>query len=401
MQAPMKTFPVKIFATLFFSIFATVTGVGIVVPLLPVYARDLGADGISIAMIFGGFSLSRTFFLPWFGRLSDVHGRKPFLVLGLVSYFFISLSFIAAHQIHSLIVVRLIQGVASAMIMPVAQAYVGDITPEGREGITMGGFNMSVFCGLSIGPLIGGLIRDQFGLNTAFVSMGLLAFIAFCLVFALLPPVASERIYEIGRAPVRWGLLLRDRMIVSLFSFRMVYTTCIGIVWGFLPVYADGRFGLSSSAIGLLVMTGVSVSGLIHIPMGMLADRLDKRAMVIAGGIGVIGSMLLMGRAGGFAGLFAANVIFGIGGGISMPALMALAVMRGQKIEAMGSVMALITVAHSLGMLLGSFFAGVIMDFMQLQYAFFFGTLVMAAGIVQFFAGTCRGVPVSRGPGKV
>ncbi|MBW2584501.1 MAG: MFS transporter, partial [Deltaproteobacteria bacterium] len=67
----------KIFGTLFFSIFATVTGVGIVVPLLPIYAHDLGASGLYIGLIFGAFSMSRTVFLPWFGRLSDIKGRKP------------------------------------------------------------------------------------------------------------------------------------------------------------------------------------------------------------------------------------------------------------------------------------------------------------------------------------
>ncbi|MBW2575913.1 MAG: MFS transporter, partial [Deltaproteobacteria bacterium] len=70
----------KIFGTLFFSIFGTVTGVGIVVPLLPVYAHNLGASGIYIGLIFGSFSLSRTFLLPYFGRYSDKKGRKPFIV---------------------------------------------------------------------------------------------------------------------------------------------------------------------------------------------------------------------------------------------------------------------------------------------------------------------------------
>lgn len=112
----MEKFPTKIFTILFLSIFTAVTGVGIVVPLLPVYARDLGASGFSIGLIFGGFSLSRSFFLPWFGRLSDAHGRKPFLVMGLFFYFIISICFIFANNVFTLVVVRLIQGVASAMI---------------------------------------------------------------------------------------------------------------------------------------------------------------------------------------------------------------------------------------------------------------------------------------------
>ena len=67
----------KIFGTLFLSMFAAITGVGIVVPLLPVYAHDLGASGIYIGLIFGSFSISRTVFLHYFGRLSDKKGRKP------------------------------------------------------------------------------------------------------------------------------------------------------------------------------------------------------------------------------------------------------------------------------------------------------------------------------------
>ena len=75
-----------IFIALFFSLFATTTGVGLVVPLLPVYAHDLGATGIYIALIFSAFSLSRTCLLPYFGRQSDRHGRKPFIVVGMLAY---------------------------------------------------------------------------------------------------------------------------------------------------------------------------------------------------------------------------------------------------------------------------------------------------------------------------
>ena len=84
----------KIFATLFFSIFATVTGVGIVVPLLPVYAHDLGASGFYIGLIFGVFSISRTICLHYFGRRSDEKGRKPYIVTGLFAYSIISFCFV-------------------------------------------------------------------------------------------------------------------------------------------------------------------------------------------------------------------------------------------------------------------------------------------------------------------
>lgn len=386
----MNTADRKIFGTLFFSIFAAVTGVGIVVPLLPIYAHDLGASGIYIGMIFGAFSLSRTIFLPYFGRMSDRKGRKPFIVTGLLSYAVISVLFILSRGVESLIVIRFVQGITSAMIMPVVQAYVGDITPLGREGWVMGLFNMSMFIGLSAGPLIGGLIKDHFSLQGAFVCMGVLSLIGFTLSVTLLPPTAQERVVNKGRPPLAWSRIISDRIIAGLFLFRMAYTACIGIIWGFLPVFADIEFSTSASAIGILVMLGVLVSGVIHVPMGWVADRLNRNTMVLLGGLTVTGAVFTFSHAQGFMDMFWASLVFGLGGGVAMPALMAAAVLRGSRSEAMGSVMALLTVAHSLGMLIGSVLAGLMMDWFELRQAFVLGALIMASGTTLFLVCTWR-----------
>jgi len=374
-----------IFSTLFFSMLATVTGVGIVVPLLPVYAHTLGANGLYIGLIFGAFSLSRAFFLPYFGRLSDKKGRKPLIVVGLFAYTIISLAFMLSKDVNSLIFTRFLQGVASAMLMLVIQAYIGDITPEGKEGFSMGLFNMSMFFGLSLGPVMGGIINDRLSLNAAFFCMGFLAFIGFLLGLFLLPPTKSERVANFGKAPTKWKILLRDRDIAGLFLFRFAYTLCIGVIWGFLPVLADSEFSLSSSSIGILVMLGVFVSGLIHLPMGYLADRINKNLMIAAGGFIVVFSMFYFEWSNTSQGLFYASTLFGVGGGISMPALMALAVLKGNKAHAMGSVMALLTLAHSVGMFTGSVLAGMMMDFSLLREAFFMGAVMMGVGVGLFF----------------
>ena len=374
----------KIFGTLFFAIFVTITGVGIVVPLLPVYAHELGAGGFAIGMIFGSFSLSRTFFLPYFGRLSDQKGRRPFIISGLLAYAAISGAFMLSATVFQLIAIRFIQGVASAMIMPVVQAYVGDLTPKGNEGMVMGAFNMSIFVGLSIGPVIGGVIHDTHSLNASFAVMGLFSLVGTILCAVFLPPTSREKMMGRHRTPPPWRQILTDKTVCALFFFRLVYTVCIGMIWAFLPVYADSAFSLSSSAIGVLLMLGIGVSGLIHIPMGMLADRWGKNSLVVSGGIIVGLSMAWFMWAGGFWSLFWANVGFGVGGGMAMPALMALGVSYGNRTDAMGSVMALLTMAHSLGMLLGAMAAGVLMDFFFLKQAFLMGSLVMWAGSLSF-----------------
>ncbi len=367
----------KIFGTLFFSIFGTVTGVGIVVPLLPVYAHNLGASGIYIGLIFGAFSISRTLFLPYFGRKSDKKGRKPFIVAGLFAYSLVSLAFILANDVEALIGVRFFQGIASAMIMPSIQAYIGDITPDGHEGFTMGLFNMSMFLGLSVGPLIGGVIHDSFSLDTSFASMGILAMAAFLLSLFMLPPTRSETVVSRRAEPLTWRQLLYDREMVGIFLFRLAYAAGIGVIWSFLPIFADLEFSLSSSYIGTLVMVGVFFSGIMHIPMGFLADRLNRKMLVVSGGLIISYSIFSFEWARNFSDLFLANMLFGLGGGVAMPALMAMAVLKGNSSEAMGSIMGLLAMAHSLGMLLGSLIGGSMMDITQLRYAFPSGAVIM------------------------
>lgn len=385
----MKKSDKKIFATLFFSMFTAITGVGIVVPLLPVYAHDMGAGGLYIGMIFGAFSVSRTFFLPYFGRSSDKKGRKPYIVAGLFAYTLISFSFILATHVEILIAIRFVQGIASAMIMPVVQAYIGDITPEHTEGATMGFFNLSVFFGLSLGPLIGGVLKDHYSLNFPFVCMGILSFLSFFLSLFQLPPAHLEQNLAFKKTDsANWGQLLRDRDIKGLFLFRFAYTACIGIIWSFLPLFADIEFSLPSSSAGVLVTLGVFVSGVIQTPMGFLADRTNKKVMLIIGGILVNCAMLSYEWSRGFWDLFFAGAIFGLGGGIAMAPHTAMTVQKGSKSGAMGAVMGLMTMAHSMGMMAGALLAGMMMDIFELRQAFTFGACIMVMGLASFFGFT-------------
>jgi MFS family permease len=383
----------RIFITLFMAILTSVTGVGIVVPLLPVYARHLGASGLYVGLIFGAFSLSRSVFLPCFGRLSDRRGRKPFIIAGLMGYVAVSVAFMAFKSVDALIIVRFLQGIASAMIMPVAQAYVGDITPTGGEGFSMGLFNMSVFLGLSLGPLLGGFISESYSLQLAFAVMGALALLGCLTAMMWLPSSGGEQVRLRKKAPIGWKYLITDKDIPSLFAFRFAYTTCIGILWGFLPVYADGRFSLPASDIGILLMLGVFSSGAIHVPMGVVADRFSKNSLVIIGGLMIMTAMASFYWAWGFWDLAGACLVFGLGGGVAMPALMALAVISGNRAGAMGSVMALLTMAHSLGMLSGAMLAGLIMDVSRLRLVFLWGAAIIGLGALVFCCRMLHGRP--------
>jgi MFS family permease len=280
------------------------------------------------------------------------------------------------------ILIRFVQGIASAMILPVAQAYIGEITPRNKEGFVMGLFNVSLYAGLSVGPVAGGIVKDSLGIESAFLSMGLISLAGFLLCVGFLPPRAEESLLKRTKPPQRYRILIKNKFVGALFFFRFTYTACIGLVWAFLPLFAHERFKLSSSAIGILVMLGVLTSGLLQTPMGLIADRFNKRALIAAGGLLTAGAVVSFVYAKGFWGLFVSNLLFGVGGGISVPAVMAMTVIIGRKTDSMGSVMALLTMGHSLGMLIGPVLAGIITDFFHLSLAFVVGMILMAIGVM-------------------
>ena len=381
------SFPIKIFITLFMAVFVTAMGAGFVAPLLPVYAHELGAGTFQIGLLFGAFSITRTLFVPYFGKLSDIKGKKPFLTWGLLFYFLLSIVFSLAHDVWSLIALRLGQGFASAMIFPVAQAYVGEITPIGKEGRIMGLFNISLYAGLSAGPVLGGMLKDWINIEASFLTMGVLTLTGFSLCLLLLPPETSANKEVSGprKKPVPYGKLARIPSVFSLFVFRACFTTCIGITWAFLPLFASTRLGLSSSAIGIVVMINVLVAGILQVPMGYCADRFSKKTLTITGGILGIAAMVFMDGSKSFWELFLVNAALGVAGGISFPAIMAAGVIEGRKNKAMGSVMGILALAHSVGMLAGPMIAGTFLDYSSFKTIFMIGAAIMGAGTILFW----------------
>ncbi len=76
---------------LFAVVFSAMLGMGIIAPLMPLYAESMGASGLSLGIMYAGFALSRAIFMPFIGRLSDSRGRKRFMVIGLLAYITVSL----------------------------------------------------------------------------------------------------------------------------------------------------------------------------------------------------------------------------------------------------------------------------------------------------------------------
>ena len=212
----------KVFPILALSIFCCMLGSGIVIPLLPLYAKSLGASGVLLGVMFAGHSVAGAISIPVFGRISDRRGRKLFLCIGLFFYGIASLSLAWASDIYILILIRLLQGLVSGMILPMAQAYIGDLSPYGEEGKWMGYANAAFFGGYGIGPLMGGLLTEQVGMNIAFFTMGGLSLLAFFIVVFFLPEVSRQKLAVSSDLSLK--AVSTSRVMLGLISFRLTLT---------------------------------------------------------------------------------------------------------------------------------------------------------------------------------
>ena len=357
-------------------------GIGIIAPLLPVYADNLGATGIWIGMLFAGFSISRAVVMPFIGNLSDRRGRKPFICIGLLSYAIISLGFIWANSVSQLVLVRFLQGIAGGMIIPIAQAYVGDITPDGEEGKWMGYFNAAFFTGFGLGPLMGGVLAEHFGMDSAFYAMGALNLVAFLIAIRFLPEVTKRKMIsqltfrEMGTSNIAKGL----------FSFRVVNAVGLGALLSFLPVFAANYPSLSPLLIGTLLAVCVLVMSSLQVYFGKIADRFSRKALVIIGSLVSLTFIALIPLTHSFWPLLGLCALAGLGGAISIPAASALMVEEGKRFG-MGSTMAMFNVAISIGLIIGALGGGIIADWINMNSVFYFtgGMELIGTGLFIWF----------------
>lgn len=367
------------------SVGVAMIGLGIIWPLVPVYAVKLGASGFQVGLIIAAFNVTRTVFNPVSGRLSDRWGRKPFILLGLFLYAFVSVFYVMSTRVDSLILVRLLHGSTSVLVVPVALALAADIAPQQRLGFYMGTLYMAVMLGMGIGPALGGLIRDLFGMAAAFYTMGGLAILTLIGVAIFLPGDTRQGSDRIERplAPLRQ--LLKHRVVQGLFLLRFFIAAGQGSVYTFLPILAL-RMQITSSQVGLILGVNIFLIAFLQRAFGNLADRVNPKHMVIWGTL--LSGMVVpaMPYGGGFYMILLLNMIMGIGNGIAMPGGFVITGQMGQSLG-MGSMMGITETGWSLGMIVSPIISGVVMDSLGLRSIFILGGGLVIVGVllVSFF----------------
>jgi MFS family permease len=369
---------------LLLSVFIALLGIGIIVPVMPVFAESLGAGGLTLGIIVAAFSLTRGFCQPIVGSLSDRWGRKGFLISGLFVYGLVGLMMPEATSIGSLILIRALHGVGSAMIVPVAMAYVADMTPVGREGHYMGKLNIAIFAGFGSGPLIGGFCHDRWGMASAFYIMAGLSFLAMMLIMLQMPAAPLSSVKAVRSPGVIKSLrtMLASNRTVGILLARMATMIVMVPTMALLPLLMHQWFQATGLQIGMVIAARTLVNALLQTPFGRLADRIDKVRLLQIGCLVVSIVMCLVPLAGNFWVLLGLFVVLGSGEAIIWPTLGALATEEGRH-YGQGAMMGVFNLAMSSGVFIGAIGSGLISDLLGLNWAFLLtGILVFGLSLV-------------------
>jgi MFS family permease len=354
-------------------------GMNIVSPLLPKYAVTMGASSLQIGMVQAAFSLSGIGTLLFVGRLSDRFGRKPFLAGGLAILVVSSAGLMFANSPLHLILLRFVQGLGASTYLSISQAYMGDSIFVGGEGKSVGIFNAVLFAGMGSGPFVGGVITDAFGVSAAFFvlavmnSFGLLAVLMFLKEMPRKVAVGGHASFT---AP------LKSRIMRGVFSYRAAIGICTATLMAFVPLFAGLRIGLSASLIGIMLAARIPIS-LFQSYTGRMADKWNRRAMVIWGCIACIIPVSLIPLTRGFWALLIAYLFVTVGQAIGVPAANAYVVDEGRK-YGMGVTVTMFMMAMYLGNGAGPILLGGIADWLGLDSAFYAAAICMAAGTALF-----------------
>ncbi len=359
-------------------------GQGVISPILPLFAQEFGVGAAAIGLTLSTFALARLILNVPLGILSDRYGRRMLLVSGPIITGIGMVGSGLSQNIEQLLVWRFIAGAGSAFYMTGAMIYLADIsTPENRARF-IGTNQGALLLGVSIGPAVGGLLGEFYGLRVPFYAVGITALFAAIYAYLRLPETlpaspATRSSEGDGAAsvPMRraWLPMMRSRdfLAVSFVTMSIFLTRSAGRQT-LVPLLSVARFNMSPGVLGG-IFTAMSLSNMILVtPAAFAADRFGRKAVLIPGGTLLTVGLLMYAGANTYSMFIAASAVLALGQGIDGPAPAAYAADIAPE-DARGLAMGLYRSSGDVGFVLGPPLLGYLAD----QSSFGWGLGVNAA----------------------
>lgn len=370
---------------LFFTLVVVMMGFGMIIPILPFYIESFGASGSSLGVLMAIFATMQFFFAPFWGQLSDRHGRKPILLIGVLGNALSQLFFGLSTELWMLFASRALAGLLSAATLPTAMAFISDSTSREERGGGMGMINAAMGVGVVIGPGIGGWLAAR-SLPLPFFAATGISMIAWLLILLFLPESLSREhlLQERGKLngpqlDLMWKALWGPAAF--LFILSLIVSFGLTNFEAIVGLYSLERFGYGPDRVGTIIMViGLITAGVQIAAVGPLTRRWGEVPLIRASLLGSAVGFLLMLQARHFMEVLFTVAIFIISNAMLRPGVTALISKR--SVGGQGVTMGLVNSFMSLGRIVGPVWAGSIFD-VNINYPYLSGAAIM---LTAFFA---------------
>ena len=267
------------------SIFALrMLGLFLILPVFSLYAKTLpGGDDLAlVGLALGAYGLTQAFFQIPYGIASDIWGRKPIIVIGLLIFALGSFVAAWAPTMNWIIVGRVLQGAGA--ISAAVTALAADLTREEHRTKVMAMIGSSIGLVFALSLVGAPLLYGWIGMGGLFSLTGGLALAAIVLLLKAVPPAPAPHGH--AKLPLRQVLLDPDlfRLNVGIFVLHMVQMAMFVV----LPHALVNHGGLAAAAHWQVYLPAVLVSFAIMVPAIIAAERKDKMSPIFRSAIGLL-----------------------------------------------------------------------------------------------------------------
>ncbi|RFU66532.1 MFS transporter [Bacillus sp. V59.32b] len=363
------------------NMFIAMVGIGLIIPVLPVFLKEFGVGGQAMGYLVAVFALTQFIFSPIAGEISDKYGRKIPLIVGLFGFALSQLIFAVGTEIWMLYVSRLLGGIGAAFMIPPMMAYVADITTKEERGKGMGLLGASMSLGFVIGPGIGGFLAE-IGIRVPFYTSTVIAAIATVLSLLLLPETLSVEARQQARSDKR----KKESMIRQLQkSFRAPYFMLLVLVFtmtfglsnfeAIFGLYVDEKFGFTPKDISIIITIGALIGVFIQsVIVDKMLTRFGEKKVMYWTFLISAASMIVLLAAVNFWTILAITVVFFTATSLVRPALNTLlSKMAGNE---QGFVAGMNNMYMSIGNMIGPALAGILFD-VNINFPYILGAFIL------------------------